>query len=147
MLFTILYLTWPGFPGGLDSKTPAWNERDLGSISGLGKIPWKRQWQPTPAFLPGKSHGQRSLVGYSPWGHKELDMTKRLHFHFQRDHGLWNSLSFAFLIYKIRGSWMDGLCSFFTLNPLILLCGHPPRACWNYNLRFQPELGKQNLHI
>ena len=42
----------------------------------------RRQWQPTPVLLPGKSHGQRSLVGCSPWGHEELDMTKRLHFHF-----------------------------------------------------------------
>ena len=39
-------------------------------------------WQPTPVFLPGESHGQRSLVGSSPWGHKESDMTERLHFHF-----------------------------------------------------------------
>ena len=43
------------------------------------KIPWRRKWQPTPVFLPGKLHGQRSLVGYSPWGHKELDTTKLLH--------------------------------------------------------------------
>ena len=35
------------------------------------KIPWRRKWQPTPVFLPEESHGQRSLVGYSPWGHKE----------------------------------------------------------------------------
>ena len=41
---------------------------------------WRRKWQPTPVFLPGKSHGWRSLVGYSPWGHKELDMTEQLHF-------------------------------------------------------------------
>ena len=40
----------------------------------VGKIPW-RKWQPTPVFLPGKSHGQRSLAGYSPWGCKELDST------------------------------------------------------------------------
>ena len=40
------------------------------------------KWQPTPVFLPGESHGRRSLVGYSPWGRKELDMTERLHFHF-----------------------------------------------------------------
>ena len=40
----------------------------------VGKIPWSRKGQPGK-FLPGKSHGQRSLVGYSPWGHKELDMT------------------------------------------------------------------------
>jgi len=43
---------------------------------------WRRQWQATPVLLPRKSHGWRSLVGYSPWGRKELDMTERLHFHF-----------------------------------------------------------------
>ena len=42
----------------------------------------RRQWHPTPVLLPGKSHGQRSLVGCSPWGCEELDMTERLHFHF-----------------------------------------------------------------
>jgi len=36
----------------------------------VGKIPWRRKWQSTPVFLPGKSHGQKSLTGYSPWGHK-----------------------------------------------------------------------------
>ena len=41
---------------------------------------WRRKWQPTPVVLPGKSHGQRSLVGYSPWGRKESDTTERLHF-------------------------------------------------------------------
>ena len=43
---------------------------------------WRRQWRPTPVLLSGKSHGRRNLVGYSPWGHEELDMTERLHFHF-----------------------------------------------------------------
>ena len=38
------------------------------------KIPWRREWQPSPVFLPGESHGQRSLVGHRPWGLKELDM-------------------------------------------------------------------------
>ena len=42
----------------------------------------RRQWQPTPVLLPGGSHGWKSLVGYSPWGRKELDTTERLHFHF-----------------------------------------------------------------
>ena len=42
------------------------------------KIPWRRKWEPTPVFLPGESHGQKSLVGYSPWGHKELDTTEWL---------------------------------------------------------------------
>ena len=44
----------------------------------VGKIPWSRKWQPAPACLPGKFHGQRSLVSYSPWGHKEVEMTERL---------------------------------------------------------------------
>ena len=45
------------------------------------KIPWRKKWQPTPAFLPGKFYGQRSLAGYSPWGHKESDITERLSMH------------------------------------------------------------------
>ena len=46
----------------------------------VGKILWRRKWQPTPVLLPGKSHGWRSLVGYSPWGHKEMDSTEQFHF-------------------------------------------------------------------
>ena len=44
-------------------------------------VVWRRQWHPTPVLLPGESHGWRSVVGYSPWGHKESDTTERLHFH------------------------------------------------------------------
>ena len=52
----------------------------------VGKIPWRRKWQLTPVFLPGKFHGQGSLADYSPWGHKESDTTERLstHVHVQR---------------------------------------------------------------
>ena len=50
----------------------------------VGKIPWRRAWQPTPLFLPGESQGQRSLAGCSSWGHKELDMTERLRFPLSR---------------------------------------------------------------
>ena len=42
----------------------------------VGKIPWKREWLPTPAFFSGESHGPRSRVGYSPWCHKEVDMNE-----------------------------------------------------------------------
>ena len=66
-----------GFPGGSDSKESTCNAGALGSIPGMGRSPGEA-WQPTPVFLPGESHGQRRLVGYSPWGHKELDMTERL---------------------------------------------------------------------
>ena len=47
----------------------------------VGKIPWSRKWQPTPVFLPGESCGQRSLAGYSPWGHNELDTIEQLNTH------------------------------------------------------------------
>ena len=60
------------FPGGLVAKNSPDNSGDMGSILWSGKIPWRRKWQATPIFLPGKSHGERS---YSPWGHKESDMT------------------------------------------------------------------------
>ena len=62
----------------LAAQNPPANARDIrdtGSIPG-SRRPWRRAWQPTPVFLPGESHGQRSLVGYSPRGHKELDMTE-----------------------------------------------------------------------
>ena len=47
-----------------------------------GKNIYVHRWHPTPVLLPGKSHGQRSLVGYSPWSREESDMTEQLHFHF-----------------------------------------------------------------
>ena len=49
---------------------------DVGLIPGLGRSLWRGKWQPTPVFLPGKSHGQRSLGGCSPWDCKKLDMTE-----------------------------------------------------------------------
>ena len=48
----------------------------------LHMVTWRRAWQPTPVFLSGEFHGQRSLVGYSPWARKESDTIERLHFHF-----------------------------------------------------------------
>ena len=51
---------------------------DAGLISCVRKMPWRRTCQPIPVFLPGESHGQRSLEGYSPWGLKDSDTTERL---------------------------------------------------------------------
>ena len=56
------------------------NAGDAGLIK---KVPGRRKWQPTPVFWPEKSHGQRSLAGYGPWGHKELDVTEHLSMHTQ----------------------------------------------------------------
>ena len=47
----------------------------------VGKIPWRSKWQLTPVFLPAETHRQRSLVGYSPWGHKQSDTTEQLNHH------------------------------------------------------------------
>ena len=60
-----------GFPGGSDGKESACNVGDLGSIPELERSPWRGNGKPTPVFLPGESHGQRSLASYSPWGHRE----------------------------------------------------------------------------
>ena len=81
-------MVW-SFPDGLDSKESACSAGDSGSLPGWGRPYWRREWQPTPVFLPGKLHGQRSLAGYCPWGHKELDTTEQLththtHTHTQR---------------------------------------------------------------
>ena len=60
-----------GFPAGSGVKNPRVNAGAAGSIPGSGRSP-RRKWKPTPVFLPGKSHGQRSLVGYIPWDHKSV---------------------------------------------------------------------------
>ena len=80
----------------------------------------RRQWHPTPVLLPGKSHGRRSLVGFSPWGRKESNTTEQLHFHFSlscigeghgnplqcsclenpRDRGAWWAA-----VYEVTQSW------------------------------------------
>ena len=67
------------FPGGASGEEPACQCRRCKRSRldpWVRKISWRRAWQPTPVFLPGESHGQRSLVGYSPWDHKESDRTE-----------------------------------------------------------------------
>ena len=60
------------FPHSSVGKKSACNAGDVRDTDSIpeGEDPWKRKWQPTPVFLPGESRGQRSLVGYSPWGHR-----------------------------------------------------------------------------
>ena len=73
------FLNMRGLPGGASGKESACQCRRCkrcGFDPWVGKISWRRKWQPTPVFLPGESHGQRSLVGYSLWGHKESDTTE-----------------------------------------------------------------------
>ena len=69
-LLHILLSTY-NLSSGSDCKESACYSGDLGSIPGFGKIPWTREWLPSAVLLPRKSHGQRSLAGYSLWGHKK----------------------------------------------------------------------------
>ena len=91
------------------------------------KILWRRKWQSTPVFLPGESHGRRSLVGYSPWGRKESDTTERLHLTFTSVHcqttqawGIWvtSRLSSCLSIlsnYRVS-KWTPGLMTIDSQN-------------------------------
>ena len=79
--FRICLQNESGFPGGSDCKASACGSiclqcRTPGFDPWFGKIPWRRKWQPTSVFLPGKFCRQRSLAGYSPWGHKEWGTTE-----------------------------------------------------------------------
>ena len=69
------------FPGVSTVKESTCQCRRYRFNSWAGKMPWRRKWQPTPVFLPGQSHGQRSLVGYSPWGRKDSDTSVQLSTH------------------------------------------------------------------
>ena len=75
-LSTCILIT--GLLWGLSGKESACLCRRGGFDPWVWKIPWRRAWQPTPVFLLGESHGQRSLAGYSPWDHKRSDMTWQL---------------------------------------------------------------------
>ena len=125
-ILVIWKLPWTEEPGGLQS---------MGSQ-------WRRPWHPTPALLPGKSHGRRSLVGCSPWGCKELDTTERLHFHFSlscigegngnplqcsylenpRDGGAWWAAVSGVAKSQIRLKWLNSSSSILVIagiSPLL----------------------------
>ena len=76
-LLNYRYFGFPGGNSGKERNLPANAGDERGEVSiPVRKIPWRRAWQPTPAFLPRESHGRRSLAGCSPWGWKKLDMTE-----------------------------------------------------------------------
>ena len=79
LFFVTKYSWFMSFPGGTSGKEPACQcrrHKRHGFYPGVGKSPWGRAWQPTPAFLPGKSHGQRSLAGYSLYSDIESNTTE-----------------------------------------------------------------------
>ena len=95
-----VFLLFGDFPGGSDSKSVCLQCRRPRYDPCVRKIPWRRKWQPTPVLLPGKSHRQRSLVGYSSWGRKESDRTEWLRFHFG---------DIEFYYFSVDQSWYSGI--------------------------------------
>ena len=123
-----------GLPYSSDGKESACKTADLGSRPRFDpwvrKIPWGRNWQPTPIFLPEESHGQRSLAGCSPWSLKELDMTEQLTLTF-----LWASSfpTFSWVLYimywwavssnKLKSTIYSDFLSFYLTS---LFCSRSP---------------------
>ena len=95
----------------------------------VGKTPWRREWLPTPVFLPGEFHGQRSLEGYSPWGHKEPQLSN------------WHFASHSAALKECQLSLTKSICS----------CSAPPKwALFPFNLidqGNQPKKMKQNCKV
>ena len=110
----------------------------------------RRWWHPTPVFLPGKSHGRRSLVGYSPWGCKELNVTEQLHFHFSllcigegngnpfqcsclenpRDGGAWWAAVYGVAQSRTRLKWLSSSSSSSSSSSVKAIL---PYEVWLYN--------------
>ena len=125
-----------GSPGGSAGKESACNEGDLGSIPGSGRSLGEGNGNPTPVFLPGKSHGWTSLVGYSPWGHKESDTTERLHFR-----GNWAFKDISRILYCNVAIWPQvGNYSVFLGFPGV--SDGKESACNEGDLGLIPELGR-----
>ena len=112
-----LYIGLPWWHSGKESTCHCRRHKRLGFDSCVGKIPWNSKWQPNPVFVPGKFHGQRSLVGYSPWGHKEWDTI---------EHITLNSLARSIQTKKTR-FWLLGWSSVWEsewLSPVASLWWH-----------------------
>ena len=99
---------WWGFSGGSGSKEFACHAEDLSLIPRSGRFPWRRAYQPTPVFLSEEFHGQRSLVGYSPWGLKVSDMNG------------WLTLGCGWHVLRIR----FGLCFFLRSITEMMCCSY-----------------------
>ena len=113
-----------GLPRWLSGKEPACECKRRGFDPWVGKIPWRRKWQLTPVFLPGKSHGQRSLAGYSPRGRKRVghaSVTK------QQEEEIWRSANPSVIHLHFYFNWLTIIS---TTKP-IPYSGDVVSANWN----------------
>ena len=123
-----------GFPSGLDGGLQC---RRRGFDPWVRKILWRREWQPTPVFFPRKFHGPRSLVGYSPWGHKESDTTEQL---------TWKKINFHVLFYFFKES---NRCCSVQFSCLVVSNSLRPRGLQHTRFpvhRQLPELIQTHVH-
>ena len=112
---------WGHFPWWLRGKESACQCRRHHSDPWTRKIPWRRKWQPTPVFLPGKSYGQRSLASYSPWDCKDLDTAEQLnhtHTHTQKKKTIFGVYVLRDHILYIHSS-VHGHLSCFHIFPVV----------------------------
>ena len=125
----------PSIPGSPNSEEPACQCRRpkrCGFSPWVGEIPWRRAQQPTPAFLPGESHGQRKLAGYSPWGHKESDETEATWQHAGTD--FVRARHFTAICWKFIVSTQTYLVSGTSLGVELLCSPHPAQQYNNLSL-------------
>ena len=92
-IFSLFWLQFPGGISGKESICQCRRHKRCGFNTWVMRIPWRRKWQPTPVFLPGESHGQRSLAGYCPRGHKESDNAEHST-HYSRNQQIWKIWNF-----------------------------------------------------
>ena len=127
----------PDFRGNAFSVSPLRIMFAVGlSYMAFTMLSWRRQWHPTPVLLPGKSHGQRSLVGCRPWGREESDTTERLHFHFYLScigEGNGNPLQCSCLENpRDGGAWWAAVCGVAQSQTRLKRLSTSPRCARNH---------------
>ena len=129
-----------GLPSGSVHEESACQWRRRGFDPWIGKIPWRRAWQPTPVFLPGESHRHRSLVGYSPWGGKESDTTGATE-HAQKPVPQLLTVLLQPMNAQIAVSWVFrilNICSIFSIFHFVLTLDLHQALTLNHNYCFGP---------
>ena len=142
-LLTLQYTTCKGFPGDSSGKESTCqcrrHKRCLGSIPGPGRSPGVGKWHPTPVFLPGKFHGQRSLACYSPWSHRESATTEWLSTAickldcvlFPRCEVIFHNLMPWWVLFSLCGFWKRGEeCHYLLFLLMSFLLSPHPRLFW-----------------
>ena len=128
-------IPWMEEPGRLQSMGSQRVGHDWATSLSLSAEIRRRQWHPTPVLLPGKSHGWRSLVGCSPWGRKESDMTERLHFHLSLScigEGNGNPLQCSFLENpRDGGAWLGDVYGVAQSRTRLKWCSSSSSSCWD----------------